>query len=63
MVPHTWQNHRDCGRRLLALAEPAGELEKFFVEFSKPISEGHPDSGEVAELFAPNDKEEGGCFQ
>jgi hypothetical protein len=47
----------------LSSLEPAGELEEFFVEFSKLISEGHPDGGEVAELFAPNDKEEGGRFQ
>ena len=47
-----------------SFAKPeAVELEEFFVEFSKLISEGHPESGEVAELFAPNDKEEGGCFQ
>jgi hypothetical protein len=39
----------------LSSLEPAGELEEFFVEFSKLISEGHPDSGEVAELFARYD--------
>lgn len=45
MVPHTWQNIGTVAGRLLALVEPAGELEEFFVEFSKLISQGHPDSG------------------
>jgi hypothetical protein len=35
--------------RLLAFGRTSGELEEFFVEFSKLI---HPDRGEVAELFA-----------
>ena len=55
MVPHTWQNIGTTAGRLLALVEPAGEVEEFFVEFSRLISQGHPESGEVAQLFARYD--------
>jgi len=51
-VPHAWQNIGTVAGRLLALVEPAGEHEEFFVEFSKLISQGHHDSGEIPQLFA-----------
>jgi mannose-6-phosphate isomerase-like protein (cupin superfamily) len=57
MVPHTWVNVGTSPGRLLALVEPAGQLEEFFVEFSKLISQAQPDSGAVTQLFARYDME------
>lgn len=55
MLQHTWVNIGTSPGKLLALVEPAGQLEEFFVEFSELISQGQPDKGAVTELFARYD--------
>jgi quercetin dioxygenase-like cupin family protein len=50
-IPHTWSNAGDSAGKMLAIVQPAGGLEQFFVEFARLLVAGHPDQIKVGQLF------------
>ncbi len=52
MMSHAWQNIGGEPGKLLVLAEPAGQLEEFFMEFSELNSQAPANEVALHELFA-----------
>jgi mannose-6-phosphate isomerase-like protein (cupin superfamily) len=50
-ISHAWLNVGNSAGKLLTIAQPAGELEQFFVEFATLISAGQPDPAQMNQLF------------
>lgn len=50
-VPHTWLNVGGSPGKMLAIAQPAGQLEQFFAEFAKLVAEETPDRIKISRLF------------
>jgi quercetin dioxygenase-like cupin family protein len=56
-VPHTWQNIGTNPGKMLALGQPAGQLEQFFASFGQLIAGPSPDHASICRLFAAYEME------
>jgi mannose-6-phosphate isomerase-like protein (cupin superfamily) len=50
-IPHTWLNVGNSAGKMLTIAQPAGQLEQFFIEFATLVVAGHPDPIKMRQLF------------
>jgi mannose-6-phosphate isomerase-like protein (cupin superfamily) len=50
-IPHAWLNVGSSAGKMLTIAQPAGQLEQFFVEFASLIVTGRPDPVKMSQLF------------
>jgi quercetin dioxygenase-like cupin family protein len=50
-IPHTWLNVGNSAGKMLTIAQPAGSLKQFFVEFASLIVRGRPNPPEMSQLF------------
>ena len=49
-IPHTWLNVGNSDGRMLTIAQPAGQLEQFFIEFASLVVAEH-DPTKMSQLF------------
>jgi quercetin dioxygenase-like cupin family protein len=50
-IPHTWVNVSSSAGKMLTIAQPSGQLEKFFIEFAALVVAGDPDQLKMSQLF------------
>ena len=51
LIPHTWLNIWTSAGRIVSIAQPAGQLEAFMIEFSQWLSRRESDRARLATLF------------